>query len=386
MARLQFGGGVSDWTFSADVNGNATLAGGAQLTFWNAESGGTQYTDLQSVDGTALGAVVTTSTGSDGRSLAQIPPFLGPDGVYMMWASASGGPRAAMTATNLGVFFGSAVDRLNAHLDPTVKNPHATGVGNLIGVDMTGAAQGQILGIAASGLVVPLTVPGVSGMVSQSGTQDVTGQKRFINAASPAETRLLVQGASGQSVDVWQILNGGAVKTVWADLEGMLRARAAAADDVPLQVQAAAAQTADVFRVVDSAGASLFTVTAGGAARAAGLGRTVTFSRAGTPATGGAAGFRWYNDTGVTLAIKSVRANLGTAASAGSTRVDVNRDGTSLWTTTAAQPTLAAAANTSGAVTSMTTTSIAPGSYLTVDVDTVGTGAADLTVAVELAP
>lgn len=380
--RLMFGGGIADWAFSADADNNATLAGGATLTFWNAESGGTQYTNLTTLDGVSL-STVTTSTGSDGRSLGQIPPFLGPDGVFQMWASANGGPRAIMSATNLGDFFGDSVNRLNAHLDPAQKNPHGTGITNLVGVDMSGAAEGKILGITSSGLVVPLTVPGVSGTVTQAGDQNITGTKTFANSAAPAAARALFQAAVAQSVDVLQVLNGAGVKTVWADLEGMLRARAAAADDIPLVVQAAAAQTADVLQVVNSAGTVLFAVGSGGSVRAGNIGRTLSFSKAGTPATGGSSAFRLYNDTGVALTVKSVRANLGTAASSGSTRVDLNLNGTSMFASTAAQPTIAAASNTSGAVTGLSTTTWPAGSYINVDVDTVGTGASDLTVQIE---
>lgn len=97
--RYNFGGGIADWSFTtADVSGTndlAQLSGGVAITFWNAETGGTQYTDLLDGAGTPVSSI-TSSDGTDGRSLGQIPPFSGPDGVTTMWASAVGGPRALL--------------------------------------------------------------------------------------------------------------------------------------------------------------------------------------------------------------------------------------------------------------------------------------------------
>lgn len=108
MGRYLFGGGIADWAFTAgdldltgDVTGTAAVgivqAGGVTITFWPAETGGSQITDLQSTVGAAIDHV-TTSDGTDGRAVGQIPPFYGPDGMIALWASANGGPRVLMTA------------------------------------------------------------------------------------------------------------------------------------------------------------------------------------------------------------------------------------------------------------------------------------------------
>jgi hypothetical protein len=91
---------------------------------------------------------------------------------------------------------------------------------------------------------------------------------------------------------------------------------------------------------------------------------------------------RLYNDTLATWTIGSVRATVETAPSGGSVVVDVNKNGTTIFTTQANRPTIATATLTSGKVTTMNITSVAPGDYLTVDVDTTTAPAAELTVLV----
>ena len=80
------------------------------------------------------------------------------------------------------------------------------------------------------------------------------------------------------------------------------------------------------------------------------------------------------NDFSVPLTIQSVRAILATAPTTQSAIFDVNVDGTTIFTTQANRPTIAAAATDSGSVTNMEVVTIAPGSVLTVDVDQIGSG------------
>lgn len=91
---------------------------------------------------------------------------------------------------------------------------------------------------------------------------------------------------------------------------------------------------------------------------------------------------RIYNDTGRTLTISKVRASVGTAPTGASLIVDVNKNGTTIFTTQSARPTIAAAGVTATGIPAVTT--LADGDYLTVDCDQVGSGTpgADLTVQV----
>jgi len=114
--------------------------------------------------------------------------------------------------------------------------------------------------------------------------------------------------------------------------------------------------------------------------------RSYQFSNTGT--LGVATGtHRLYNDSGATWTIQSVRASVGTAPSGASIIIDINVSGTTIFTTQANRPTIAAAGNTSGKITNYDVTTVANGSYLTVDVDQIGstTAGADLSVQVEVA-
>ncbi len=97
--------------------------------------------------------------------------------------------------------------------------------------------------------------------------------------------------------------------------------------------------------------------------------------------------FRLYNDTGANWTILGVRASVGIAPDGDSMIVDINKNGTTIFTTQSNRPTIAAGDNTSGNVTNMDVSSVAVGEYLTVDVDQVGSISAgtDLTVQVEVA-
>lgn len=128
-------------------------------------------------------------------------------------------------------------------------------------------------------------------------------------------------------------------------------------------------------------GGVLWTRNSAGTERLLEPGILFPFSRAST-LTVGPGTFPIFNDTGATLTIKAVRASVGTAPTGASIIVDVNVNGTTIFSTQGNRPTIAAAATTSGKVTNMNTTSISDGSYFTVDIDAVGSGTpgADLVV------
>ena len=93
------------------------------------------------------------------------------------------------------------------------------------------------------------------------------------------------------------------------------------------------------------------------------------------PMTGGG---RIYNDTTSTLQVLSVRAWVGTVPTSAVT-VDINRNGSSIFSTPSNRPVIAIGANTSGQVIPLDQVTLAPGDYVTADVDT-GAGAAGLVV------
>lgn len=88
---------------------------------------------------------------------------------------------------------------------------------------------------------------------------------------------------------------------------------------------------------------------------------------------------------GVAGTIVDVRAHLDTAPAGSSFIVDVNKNGTTLFTTQANRPTVLAAANASS-TTAPDVTALAAGDRLSIDVDQIGSGTAgsDLYVSVTI--
>lgn len=97
----------------------------------------------------------------------------------------------------------------------------------------------------------------------------------------------------------------------------------------------------------------------------------------------GAGTFKLYNDTGVSITIGAVRVACGTGPAGASLIVDVNKNGTTIFTTQASRPTVAAGSATalSGAV---DTPTWANGDYITVDIDQVGSTTAGSDIVITL--
>jgi hypothetical protein len=110
--------------------------------------------------------------------------------------------------------------------------------------------------------------------------------------------------------------------------------------------------------------------------------RQATFSQGGTLTTGTGA-FRLYNRDGVTHTIHTVSASVGTQPTGDSILVDVNKNGTTIFTTQSNRPTIAVSTNEDESGTP-DVTSWAAGDYLTIDIDQIGStiAGANLTVTV----
>ena len=85
-----------------------------------------------------------------------------------------------------------------------------------------------------------------------------------------------------------------------------------------------------------------------------------------------------------TYTIVGTRLMVGTAPTGAALVIDVNKNGTSIYTTQANRPTITASSNSGGPGATPDVTSLAAGDYLTVDIDQVGSTVAgsDLTVVV----
>lgn len=87
MARFTFG--AKGGEYLADRNNRPQA--GVTITFYDAETGGTQQTDLLDSNGTPVTSVTSGVLGT-------IPTFQGPDGVSLLWADAGGGHRILLDA------------------------------------------------------------------------------------------------------------------------------------------------------------------------------------------------------------------------------------------------------------------------------------------------
>lgn len=94
---------------------------------------------------------------------------------------------------------------------------------------------------------------------------------------------------------------------------------------------------------------------------------------------------RLYNDTGHTWTVTAVRASVETAPNGGNVIVDVNVNGTSIFTDQTERPLIGPGQLTSGKVIPDGTPEVQDGDYITVDVDTSTDPAANLSVSVVLA-
>lgn len=106
------------------------------------------------------------------------------------------------------------------------------------------------------------------------------------------------------------------------------------------------------------------------AAIAAAAVKDAVFSQGGTLTTGTGV-FRLYNRSGVTRTISTVTAAVGTQPTGASILVDVNISGTTIFTTQSNRPTIAVSTNEDQSGTP-DVTAWTSGSYLTIDIDQIG--------------
>jgi hypothetical protein len=104
MARFTFGASSGDLVTQAASSNSGIIKAAANYnavgTFWSAQTGGTQYTDL--VDPNNGGIAITgISTDANGRP----KQFQGPDGVKEGWVDFGSG-RFKVMATESGIFTG----------------------------------------------------------------------------------------------------------------------------------------------------------------------------------------------------------------------------------------------------------------------------------------
>lgn len=384
--RHPFGGGIADYAISSDSTLVATLQPGVSITAWNARTGGSQYLNL-ALDpaGTTLVTGVTTSDGTDGYAAGEIPILYGPEDVTLLWISADGGPRVAISALDAAQLAGALAAAFDQHV--TSPNGHGTTMGALAdaafpspipagGYPVWNQTAGKWEISTAGGLNPNLFVSVAGGAVVRVAEGDTTliaqewrGPAGNRDAAPNLNQWAWNSGTSG--TPVWAL---GAYVNSYAEL----RARATRDSGVAFRIERrSSGANADLLQIVNEAGVVLAYINSKGQIRAANLGRTIPFTAAGA-LTANPGKFAYWNDSGTDLVLRSIRFTLDTAGSTTST-FDVNLNGATLYPS--GKPTLAASALT---VLLSTAFTIPAGQKVTVDVDAAGAGAQNLTAQLEL--
>jgi hypothetical protein len=393
MARLSAGGGPADYTIltgdtitistpSGDVDGKtAVVVGGIEVTWWNSETGGTQYTDLLNSSGAAVSSILSSDT-TDGRGLGQIARVQYPEGVRGAWASANGGPRVWMPADTSDVAVAAQAQAaenaagLAAHV--SAPNPHLMASSDLTDWAEDSPAAGQVpVWDDTLGEYVPTTLGGLnpSDVVSTAGGSEIvipTGNTttRALGIRLPPGDR----SGAANTYEVWW--NAGTVSVPnWVlvtrlDAYGQLRGRPSRNDRVYGQVAALAGQTADLFQFTDAAGNPLSWVDSAGRMRAPNTGITIGpwFQETGVAGTGQ---YRFYNPTGTPLILRGFVVSAGgTAPAGGDFIINPKLDGVAVYSS-GNRPKIVAGQRTSGIAAALTTTVWPAGSYITCDVDNV---------------
>lgn len=391
MTRMIFGGGIADVYMIPDEDGDLRQGGGMPCLFYNAESGGGQYTDLRSLTDQAISSV-TTETGSGARAAGMIPPFYGPDGVFEMWVSVNNSPRFRMTAANLGALVAQYVQSLDAHAQQ--RNPHSTRFQDLQDADVSlgSAATGSTIVRLSNGLwAAGAAVSGGGGGSGVDLTTDQTiGGTKTFNSGSAAKTALVLEPlATGYTADLLVAYSGtdtgqGGVRqrTTYINNEGGLRVIGAKTSSIPFRVKGQTSHTGNLLEVTNSSNVEQMWVDASYRVSAPNVGHSVPFWIKGAVAVGTGT-FGWTNDTTVPLRFRSARTRLGTAGST-STIVDIKVDGVTIFASSGNRPTIASGQTTSGKINTFSTATIPAGSVLTADVTSAGTGAQDLLLQVDL--
>lgn len=135
--RYEYGAGIADYVV-ASSDGLWTVGANAEVTFWDQQVEGEQYTDLLDAGGTPISSVTSDELG-------QLPGFRGPDGIAGMWADAGGGRRVWMAARDVG----RVVTPLDWHI---VTDPVYGAAGDGVRDD-TSSIQAAIDAVPAGGTV-----------------------------------------------------------------------------------------------------------------------------------------------------------------------------------------------------------------------------------------
>lgn len=270
-------------------------------------------------------------------------------------------------------------------------DPSVTRLTQLSDVDAGSPGDGQILTWdSATSKWVPVTVPGLSDVVSLATAQTVTGPKTF-DTSTVGDTRLTVRAnAIGQTADIFQAYSGTDTgqgnqrqRTTYLNEKGELRVIAAKSNSVGVRIKGQSGQSVNITEWTDLANNAMSWVGPSGEVRAPNLGHTLTWALPGT-ATVGAVPTRLRNLTGTALTVRAVSIQVGTAPTGSpGIVVDFLISGVSIFANPVNRPSIGSGATESSVVT-VTGVTWPAGAFLTMQVISVGSGSAGSNLAGEI--
>ncbi|MEU3346425.1 glycosyl hydrolase family 28-related protein [Streptomyces sp. NPDC006700] len=163
--RYEYGSGIADYVVRPS-DGLWAVAGGAVITWWDAAVDGTQYTDLQDMEGAAISEVKADEYGG-------LPRFLGPpDDVTGMWGDAGGGRRVWVEAHRVATGTSTAKPLLDWL---SIRDFGAQGDGS---TDDTAAVQAAVDAASAAGggtLYIPAGRHIINGVITWASGVNAVG-------------------------------------------------------------------------------------------------------------------------------------------------------------------------------------------------------------------
>ncbi|MWK39564.1 hypothetical protein GEV43_39915 [Actinomadura sp. J1-007] len=164
------------------------FAPGATLTCWNAQVGGTQYTDLRN----AVGGAVTSVTSGDGVTgpAGATPRFQAPDEVLTLWIDGGTGTRYLMVTTDLPALLAGKISRAGDSMDGDLLLADDSPAASRDYVDARAGGAPSILVFGYGGIVSPRA--GVERIYNDVGRPLTIGTVRASAGTGPAGQALIV--------------------------------------------------------------------------------------------------------------------------------------------------------------------------------------------------
>lgn len=191
--RYLFGAGAGDFAIAPPSRHGGFVVAATDVgngTFWSDRTGGTQYTDLQTVNGGTMPFVRTDKEGS-------ITPFYGPEGIYDGWLDFGGGDRVYVIGA------GIVVDAADATILAQASADSAQASANSAAAARTAAQSAAADAVAGAQSKIDASASSAAASAASSASSATSAQ----NAAN------LVGAPAGNAIDTYVGGNNSVVAT-----------------------------------------------------------------------------------------------------------------------------------------------------------------------------